>query len=84
MESKKKRVSSSGQSMVNNLNSIPGNKYNVKEIKFYISRLKEVTGRSEQSILVELSACGFDNSETFQRYRDSLKKEWKKRQAAEL
>ena len=77
MENKKtKQTKSPGQSMVNNLNSIPGNKYNVEEAKFYISRLKEQTGRSEQSILVELVTCGFDNSETFSRYRSALKKEW--------
>lgn len=63
--------------MVNNFNSIPDNKYNSAEVKFYIRRLRELTGRSEQSILVELVRCGFEHSDTFNRYRDTLLSEWK-------
>lgn len=67
-----------GMSMVNNFNSIPADKYDAAEAKFYVTQLRKKTGRSEQSILTELVLTGFNFSDNFKTLIPAIKQMWLK------
>jgi len=64
------------QSMVNNLKSTPSTIHSASEAKFYLRRLRQMTGHSEQSLLCELVLTGIANHSEYSRYSKRLHEEF--------
>lgn len=75
MESKRE------QSMINNLKSVPGNRFGAAEAKFKISGLRRMTGQSEQSLLAKCVLYAFDKMPEYDACRETIQKEWEARAA---
>lgn len=67
---------SSAQSMVNNFKSASDSILAAREAKFYLRRLRQMTGHSEQSLLCELVLCGVHNHPSYSGYLPQLRGEY--------
>lgn len=76
MEKNKAQIRTSAQSMVNNLKSAPDTILAAGKAKFYLRRLRQMTGHSEQSLLCELVLNGVSNHPEYSRYLDQMKREY--------
>lgn len=61
--------------MINNLKSIPGDKYAAGQAVRYLSMIKRLTGQSEQSILVSMVLYSFNNNPDYKEIRSSFSQE---------
>lgn len=80
MESKTtKPYAKSVQSIINNLNSCSEDKYGARQTKFYLKRLRTLTGLPEQRIICELILAGLDVSKNSDivACRERVKAEWR-------
>jgi len=66
----------SAQSMVNNLKSAPDTIIAAKEAKYYLRRLRQLTGHSEQSLLCELVLNGVKNHPGYSCYLNQMQGEY--------
>ena len=66
----------SAQSMVNNLKSAPETILAAGEAKYYLRRLRQMTGHSEQSRLCELVLNGVHNHPEYSRYLEQMRRDW--------
>ncbi len=65
-------------SMKNNLSKASSaNHHNAARACHYVKRLRELSGRTEQSILVQLIIEGVETNPKFAEYLDDLKESWK-------
>ena len=62
--------------MINNLKAVPDNRFGAGEAKFYIARLREKTGQSEQSLLARMVLFAFERMPEFDNFRKELRDEW--------
>lgn len=77
MEQKQKEK---GQSIYNNLNSVSGNRYNASKAKFYLTRLRQELGISEQRLIISLILDGFEINRDIESVREAIRKEWQQQQ----
>lgn len=71
------RCRTSAQSMVNNLKSAPDSILAAGEAKYYLRRLRQMTGHSEQSLLCELVLNGVRNHPEYSKYLKQIQGEYK-------
>ncbi len=64
------------QSMVNNLKSAPSTILAASKAKFYLRRLRQMTGRSEQGLLCELVLTGIKSHPEYSCYVEQLRNEY--------
>ena len=64
------------QSMIRNLKAVAGNRFGAAEAKFKLSRLREATGQSEQSLLVKLVLFAYEKMPEFAGCREKIDGDW--------
>lgn len=64
--------------MVNNLKSAPDSIIEAGKAKFFLRRLRQMTGHSEQSLLCELVLNGVSNHPQYSQYLDKMTREYAK------
>lgn len=80
MEKKERRKDQGAiHSIVNNLHSAKGSTLGGAQMKFYVSRLKELSGMSEQSLIMRMLWYAFDNDKRHDPYRAQLTDEWSRK-----
>ncbi len=63
-------------SIVNNLHSAKDTMFGGAQLKHHISRIKEMTGMSEQSLIMKMLWFAYENDEQYAQYRQPLAQEW--------
>ena len=69
--------------MINNLKAVPDNRFGAGEAKFKISRLRQETGQSEQSLLARMVLFAFAQMKEFAACREGIQKEWEAKRESE-
>lgn len=64
---------------MNNYRAVPPSKYNAGRVKYFITRLRQETGMTEQGIIFRLLAYGIDNHPEFAPYAAPIGGEWEQK-----
>lgn len=83
MSNEKKAAQGAVHSIVNNLHAAKDSMFGAPEMKFNISRMKQYSGMSEQSLIMRMMWFAYDNDPMFEPWRERLLNEWKALQTAE-